>query len=492
MSRWRLLVFTVFSSLLFLMAIKKAATASITWDEAFTYFEFIKTGHILPGAGGGMAANNHLLNTWLSCVFTFLFGADEFTLRLGNLLFYAVYLSATSWLALRSENVAISFAVFALLNLNPYLFDFFCLSRGYGIAHSCLMLCIVFLYSYLRTHESQWLKWMLFSSMAGMLAGAMLLPAFGLLYAIVFFIEPLLRKNRSVMKIQITALQNSINRIPVYVHLIFVSAWMAGLAYLILLQRCNAYLFGGQRGLVNDTILSLIRNSNYLSEYSMVFCFICLSVLLIILLLSVRILRNAYRHSEPAHGKTAWVLMLTFLGIILFSGILFYLFSTPLPAERTALYLYIICMSAISIVLLAEKEKSLLMNSACTLTGILMMVHFISTLNFKSFHDWRADADAPLMIHDLSKISLIQKNETLRSSASLELELPIRFYVEKNLRWKNRLTVTRKSYPLKDSDIYFLEKRDSAISDSLKWEDGWISISYPEGGTMIYNSFIVQ
>lgn len=490
MYQWRLSVFVLLSSILFFIAILKAARAAITWDEAFTYFEFIKSCKFYPGAGGGMAANNHLLNTWISFVFAGIFGANEFALRLGNILFYAAYLAATVWIALRPKGFSISISVFALLNLNPYLFDFFCLSRGYGMAHTCLLFNILFIYSFYQTGNNIWLKWMLSSAIVGMLAGAMLLPAFGLLYAIVFLVIPILIADRSGIRNYLDAVHNSLKRLPAYLHVIYATALLIGAAYLIILQKFNAFLFGGNSGVINDMFLSILKNSKYNSNIPEVSNAVTACILILIFMTASVVYKKRMALFHSAEGKTAIVLILTFVGIILSSGITHSVFLTPLPAERTALYLYLMFAAIICFVLIFEKSPGFLFKMICTGVAILLTTHFISTFNVKTFHDWKSDADAPLMINDLSLIIPKQKNKHIIALASLELELPLKFYLEKNGDLKKKVTINRISYPVIESEIYFLDLKDSGITDSLEKE--WLKAQYPQGGTMIYNPVIGQ
>ncbi len=119
-----------------------------------------------------------------------------------------------------------------------------------------------------------------------------------------------------------------------------------------------------------------------------------------------------------------------------------------------------------------------------------MMAHFISTFNLQTFNDWQADADAPLMIRDISKVKLSETKKPLRTFSSLELEMPLKFYLEKNQEVKNKISIERISKPVKTAEIYFLEKNDSEISDSLEREKSWFKIRYPQGGTLIYSPLI--
>lgn len=492
MFRLRWLFFGVMCASLLIIAVVKASLAAITWDEAFTYFEFIKTGKLYPGAGGGLAANNHLLNTWISYAYTLIFGISEFSLRFGNIVSLAVYLVVSAWLALRSDQFSVSFLIFAMLNFNPYVFDFFCLSRGYGMAHACLLATVVFLYKFYLSGKASWLKRMIIASLVGMLSGAMLLPAFSIIYFMVFFVLPLIAFNHSSNKKWTKTLQYSLKRLPLYFHLLFVTAIIAGASYLILLQKFNAFLFGGSNGILSDLFFSVIRNSNYQNTYSALFYGVLISLFTILVLVSKIALKNFGRFYASAEGKSAIALMLTIAGTAFSSGVLFVLFSTPLPTERTALFLYLIFASIICLMLLTAESKNILLKSVSLISGIFMLLHFITTFNFKTFHDWRADADAPLMVSDLSKATLIRNDKHIRSIVSLELELPLKFYLEKESQLKKNLSIKRISHPLSLSEVYLLDSNDSGISDSLEKEGGWINITYPQGGVFIYNPVIAK
>ena len=109
----------------------RAATQSITADEAFTYNHF---------AGGDEPvkvydANHHVLFTWLARASVTCFGLPEFTLRLPAVLAGFFYLAGVFLL---SRRLFCSPGLFLLsaasLSLNPFLLDFLSAARGYGLA----------------------------------------------------------------------------------------------------------------------------------------------------------------------------------------------------------------------------------------------------------------------------------------------------------------------------------------------------------------------
>jgi hypothetical protein len=124
---------------LFALNVYRAATQSITTDEAFTYTHFVTQR--LGGLLAPYDANNHVLNSLLARLSIVLFGLSEFTLRLPSVLAGGVYLWAARRLCLRLfGSGARGFLVTALLCTNPFLLDHLSAARGYGMALAFLML----------------------------------------------------------------------------------------------------------------------------------------------------------------------------------------------------------------------------------------------------------------------------------------------------------------------------------------------------------------
>ncbi len=141
------------SALLLAYTASKAYHMGMTHDECSTFFNFVLPHRglteMLTGAFFWQNANNHLLNTLLMQGTMSIFGEAEWALRLPNWLAHMVYLGASG--ALVSALVAHRgwrLAGFALLNVNPFLLDFFALARGYGLSVGFIMAALWFLYRF--------------------------------------------------------------------------------------------------------------------------------------------------------------------------------------------------------------------------------------------------------------------------------------------------------------------------------------------------------
>jgi hypothetical protein len=145
----KLLIF--FGVLLFLYTATRACLLSITWDEAFSYLQFVRHHILIPVKYESMDANNHLLNTWLDIQLIKCFGVNEFVLRLPALFAHLLFLVFSYKFVKGFENKWIALASFLVINLNPYLLDFFSLSRGYGLSIGLMMSSVYYLYVFVTS-----------------------------------------------------------------------------------------------------------------------------------------------------------------------------------------------------------------------------------------------------------------------------------------------------------------------------------------------------
>src|ERR1017187_3009590 len=117
-------------------AVARAATQSITIDEADTYLSWVYR----PGQLWAQVSNNHILNSLCMLLSTSLFGLSEITVRLPALIGAALYVAAALYLtSLMASNRALRWALFVCLIYNPFVFDFFVAARGYSMAAAFLV-----------------------------------------------------------------------------------------------------------------------------------------------------------------------------------------------------------------------------------------------------------------------------------------------------------------------------------------------------------------
>jgi hypothetical protein len=136
---------------LFLMIyeLARASRVAFTIDEATTTLLYLSS-NIAAVFNLNWATNNHFLNTLLAKLFCVLAGNSEIVLRLPSLLGYGVYL-LFSFLTLDRfiRNKGVVVCGFLLLNLNPYVLDYFSLCRGFGLSLGLMMPALFFFFVFL-------------------------------------------------------------------------------------------------------------------------------------------------------------------------------------------------------------------------------------------------------------------------------------------------------------------------------------------------------
>lgn len=117
------------AALLWGFVIIKAASCPITWDESWTYFHYTQRWSDLLTLD---YANNHILNSFLIRLSLLITGThSEFVIRLPNVLAAGAYLAA-NLSALPTIRYRKTFFIIGIGF--PFLFDYFALARGYGLA----------------------------------------------------------------------------------------------------------------------------------------------------------------------------------------------------------------------------------------------------------------------------------------------------------------------------------------------------------------------
>ena len=142
-------------------AVARAVLVPLTYDEAATYLRYIPQDFL--SVFNFEVATNHFLNTLATKLATLIAGDSELVLRLPSLLLGCALYICFSVLLLRSQCVGtrqasplqrtiasppqwtIAIAGLVLVLLNPYVFDFLALSRGYGISLGLLMGALYYL-----------------------------------------------------------------------------------------------------------------------------------------------------------------------------------------------------------------------------------------------------------------------------------------------------------------------------------------------------------
>jgi hypothetical protein len=173
--------------LLFFYLVLRAIYVPPLHDEVATFFHYIEVGDIWSDTAV-LDANNHLLNSYLSRFSYLVFGEDFFFLRLPNLLAFFIYYWSIVHL-LKGLNHRFNYLI-ALVALNtiPFVFEYFALTRGYGLGLAFFTMSIALLFSWIKTQKSGVLFFCLIAGWLSVFSNLIFINSYVLLiFAVVIF-----------------------------------------------------------------------------------------------------------------------------------------------------------------------------------------------------------------------------------------------------------------------------------------------------------------
>jgi hypothetical protein len=397
---------------------------SITHDEALCYKDYITAPYknivsLIP-----VTANNHILNSLLAKTFLSAFGDNLFILRLPSLLALILFLfSAYLLLSRLIQKPIYILAAFLLLNANLFLFDFWGLSRGYGLSIAFMTLSIYGLFSFLQLQKNSHLYLCL---------GAGVLSVYSNLSALNYFLTL-----QAVIGITllVQARQNKTQTIGRFIAITVscIALYILIAQPLIELRKDDQLYYGGDKGLVADTFYSLIRESLFASDRlngtfleglswgSLVFIFLSGAFWVYILI------RNK-TDNKALIGFILWALIALPCFLIELQHLLL---GTKYVIDRTALFLYPLFILHLSYLLYYLSYK--LVRIAFVFTSFIVLalvINFLVKASISHTRTWEPDKYTP-MIMDRVKAESIRRGSKTRMRVYWETLPAIDYYQKK-------------------------------------------------------------
>lgn len=459
----RTFLLTVIASLV-VYVVLRALQLSFTHDECLTY------KIILGDKGLAGTANNHFLNTWLTGVFYKIFGTQELILRMPNVLAFVLYSYFTYKILIEYNNLVLTILGSSLLLFNPYLFDFFALSRGYGLSLAFGLGALYFLLQNDNVDTpKQFITNLTLSLFFSVLSvySSLILINLNVALIIVFSIELyFLIKNRII---QIGAKDKLL---LVVVFILNGISLIFPIDQLLALENNNQLYFGGKENFIDNTLTLLIHRSIYFSHYDEL---VWISIRQIILVVFGIVL--IYQICNKAYTQLSKITLI--LVLMIYASILqHYLFDTLYPVQRTSLIfipLFSVFLIAFIRNLYSLLDDKLLAKGTANLIILLLVClplffHFFSNLNLKYVKDWQHDANTKLVMKEIAEQHKKCNDNTRKITISNDwvLEPSINFY--KMLYSMHYLEPANRDGASKVTDYTYCsieEKEKLTINDSI-------------------------
>lgn len=447
--RWTNRLLGLLALVLWCYAAVRAHTVSFSYDETYTFTRHVLKNMFYQQEYDAMGGNHHLLNVWGMWASRRFFGESEFALRLPNLLAYVLYLYASARIALKARTAVLAVAVFVLLNIHPYLIDFFSLARGYGLACGFMMM-------------SLWQAWRFFDE--GMRASRLAVAtAFASLATMshVIMVNYLLAFGLAFVLLGVARVRADGFRLwrPHLLALVGVGA--AGLA--IILPNALGLFSGGSLNFGCDTlwgcmVRTVAEKIRYHVHYAhdplemMEWALAIAGLVCVATLIAVR-------------RKSMWSPLLPFLlgGLTLGACVLSFalqqaLFDVPLPQTRTALFLLPLAAFVLAAALMAWPGK-VLPATICTLLCAPLLQHQGRSVLLTRCEEWLVSGEVrtALDVLNADRLPLSGRRPLVSVSSGFESSGSLPYYIKtRNWQWlANTDRLGQDSFPR--SDYYLVE-----------------------------------
>ncbi len=459
----------VFGVLIFTYTTIRAYIISITWDESQSYHEYIKNKIVLLHTYDHMSANNHILNTLGGIFFTEIFGVSEFTLRIPSLIAHLFFLFYSAKLVSNFGSKWLSLSAFLILNLNPYMLDFFSLSRGYSLSLGFMMASVYYFY---RLHENNFktkyaIVSILFAEIAT-LGNLTLLNYCVVLYGVILLLFAF--NNFNTHKPIPLSIKQTIKQMLLPTLFVALFLWFV-LPISFELRGVGALFFGGEKGLWKDTVGTIVPRLWYGLDFSYWLQRIAKAVFLLILLSGTIYVGLKWAKKRiTKQNLFLSSLLLLFFSIILATVVQHYLLGTLYLIERAVLFLFVLLMLIFVFFVNELYFERKTFQSIMYVFATIVFVHFLFAFNLKYVYEWKEDCETKEMLADLEKMKT-QPAEKFNISIGipLVLESSINYYRGvNNLSWLNQaMRSTQINYL---NDYFFLRPVDFELAnkDSLE------------------------
>ena len=352
----------------------KAILSGVFCDELITYYFNVQTGLIFT-ANYHFDANNHFLNSQLTLWSYQIFGSSPLVLRLPNVLFFAIYFFSTYKIGGLIKASLLRWTFLLSITMCGFIFEYFAMSRGYGLSMALMMLGIWVMMSYIKSGKILHLILMCVFLWLAVFANLTILISSLFIFLFVFVI--------------ITQKDFKINRKKWLIH----SALLVvlGIPFLhhadhaLKMKEAGILIYGSLDGIYSVTVRSLSAHTfgvfNDLIGYTVVTLFIGLIIFFIYQLYKTKKVQFLFSNGG------------FFLYQILLSIVIVYIlgrfFEINYPQDRVAMNLLIFMIGAITFTLAALHEKI----KWSKYLGIILLVipaKFIVDFNPYDTQNWRS------------------------------------------------------------------------------------------------------
>lgn len=361
-------VFGLIIFILWIYLVLRAILIQPMHDEIATFFFFVQSGRFIPYFSE-WSTNNHLLNSALTHISFNLFGLSPIALRIPNLIVFPLYGFFIWKTGSYIKYLPLRWGFFiATLFVHNY-FEFFGLSRGYGMAFTSLVGSIWFTMLAFNTPKS---KNIFFALLLGVLTVSAILININSLIVIFVLLIALIIYRGEGQRTKIITIILFLGLLPI----------LLAVRFLLDLNKAGSLNYGGNIGFWTTSVKDL-TNMLFGSGAS----FVNIYIIILLIFLAAAIIHLFYKKWSEGFTfdflfKPQWVFFYLLIGNLLGFFIEHHLFGVLYPESRTMMQFVILFSGSLFVILdnIENSKKAFLIIPV--LPVFLLPIHFLGVSNF--------------------------------------------------------------------------------------------------------------
>ncbi|MGK0285264.1 MAG: hypothetical protein ACI9GM_000297 [Salibacteraceae bacterium] len=296
----------------------RAAYVPLIHDEAVTYIAYIRDATFIP-PWSYWDANNHLLNSALSALFTSIFGNSSFIIRLASWLSFPFLVFVLVEISSHLKSVFKRGVLVLPIISAPFLMEFYALSRGYGLSLTFFLTALLFAYRYIQKPSRQKAIGISIFGLLASLSSLSVIVVVLIIYGWVWLFQ-IIQNKESVVKITVRWLVS------------FIAPLLPLIYYVFLLKERGLLYYGGSDFI--DITLKPMAELFFVTRglwWIWVIPFVWISIIYL-----VQIIKNGWQILVSPAAIFTVVLVLSIVAIFTQH----FLLDVNYPSDRAALYLF--------------------------------------------------------------------------------------------------------------------------------------------------------
>ncbi len=324
----KLPVYLLFAGL-FVYLILRGIFVQPIHDSIATFFRYVHIGEIFP-YHSEWSANNHYLNSLLTFISYKFFGSSPLALKLPNILLFPVYFYFVYKISLEIENKMLRWGFLIVLTMTHNFFEFFAVSRGYGMSMALLSGGLWFTIQAFKKNSLSHYVYALLFMIPACYANLTIMNSFIIISGLLILNAAINGPDKIYLRVKKLLVVVLLGIIPIFL----------GIILLLKLKAQGELYYGKPDGFFEVTVKSLLQlltNSDsqiYVWIAVGYFFTVCAGFIFIILkkLSETKNFRSLIRHE--------WLFFYLLAGNMIASFLENKFFGTNYPEDRTGLYFF--------------------------------------------------------------------------------------------------------------------------------------------------------